>query len=618
MVQLEREMEALKRRAIDNQDRTTMSPPGAVPLQNLIHPDPRSLPSPTYFPQRRPLPPPPPPPVTQASQNLVRDWSCSPKTIEGFTLTIETIQNLFKEFVEKYHPFLPVVDISRGPEEIYRLCPPLFWTIMAIASRRYQQDGDLMMQLSPLVKTALAEIAISPITRYGTGEQTTVLNLASVYSVQAFLICTMWPHLTSTLSADSSWNSAGIAMFNSIRVGLHCPGYARDFARIKADNPIYPKVNEQIRTWICCNVVSQAIGGMFGFPSFTTFDATILAACRADSGMDVPETIRQMMMIQQLENEIEKALNSNLMDPSGLAELSERLSLIQIMAHKLDELELTITDLDDSRRLMLLATRVHLLTYYFLDSDGLTGVKLRIGLVQVYNSALALLDHCDQVCRRDKDFIRYVPQVYITIIWQTALIVNKVLHSQYAEYVDPNAGRVLYYATVQHLAKASILKHDMAYRAAEIMQQMWRLYDSLADKADMRTVQAKVSIRTRMAASVFFDSLWTMREECGIRSVAPAILNQRTTSSDGEPDVQHYENAVQPQSAPPQGPGQIAGVLPPFTEGLNVDPGTIPTPAESHSGVTNRFDWDVDLVWKDVDLMMNDFGFRVEEVSSMM
>lgn len=468
-------------------------------------------------------------------------WKCLQKSMEGVTLIPSTISNLFNEFVSNYHPILPVVDITRGPEKIYQLSPSLFWTIMTVASRRYDRDGKLMQKLTPLLKTCLSEITISPVTRFAPGDcPKPFLNVASVYTVQAFLIFTMWPSITSSLSADSSWNTAGLAMYSAIRVGLHCPGYARDFGRIKADNPSYPKISEQVRTWVCCNIVSQTVATVYGFPAFTSFDASVMAACHSRSSVDVPDTIKQLMLVEYLEDEIAKTLNSNSKDPHGLSELSERLSLIQILSRKLDELELRLGNMDDLRKFVLLGARVHLLTYYFLDNGHYSEIQLQKGIVQVYNSALAIMEHADAANRRNRTFFKYLPGIYVQILWQSTTIICKVYHSSFSKFVDAEAGRVLYLSCVSLISKASIFKHDMMYRASEIMQQVWRLYGSLARR---NAVTSRVRIRTRMAASVFFDTLWTMREECGIRSVAPAILNQRNSEGEDEEDEkQHDEN----------------------------------------------------------------------------
>lgn len=477
----------------------------------------------------------PPKEVTDTWQDYDHGvWKCTQKSMDGVSLSAETISNLFNEFVIRYHPILPVVDISRGPQKIYMLCPSLFWTIMTVASRRYDRDGKLMLKLTPLLKTCLSEITISPVTKFAPGDcPKPFLNVASVYTVQAFIIFTMWPSITSSLSADSSWNTAGLAMYSAIRVGLHCPGYARDFGRIKADNPIYPQISEQIRTWICCNIVSQTVATVYGFPAFTSFDASVISACQSNSSVDVPETIKKLMMVEHLEEEIAKTLNSNPKDPLGLSDLSERLSLIQILSRKLDELEMQLGEVDNLCRFVLLGARVHLLTYYFLDNGGYTELQLEKGIIQVYNSALALMEHADMANSHDRTFFKYLPGIYAQILWQSTAIICKVYHSPFSRFVDAEAGQVYYFSCVSLISKASIFKHDMMYRASEIMQQVWRLYASLARH---NAIPPRIRIRTRMSASVFFDALWTMREECGIRSAAPAILNQRNTEEEEEDD----------------------------------------------------------------------------------
>lgn len=632
-------------------------------------------------------------------------YACSEKTMDNVTLSAETISNLYEEFVGKYHPFLPVVDVSRGPEMIYQLCPTLFWTIMAVASRRYDKDGELMMQLAPLLKSCLCEITISPVNRFVAGASgTPILNVASAYTVQAFLIYTMWPSLTSSLSADSSWNTAGIAMYSAIRAGLHCPGYARDFGRIKADNPIYPKISEQLRTWICCNIVSQTVATVYGFPAFTSFDASVLSACDGTSEIEVPDPIKQLMLIQHLEEEVAKTLNSNPKDPLGLSELSERLSLIQILSRKMDELERRLGDVDDCRKFVLLGARVHLLTYYYLDNGGYSELQLQKGMIQAYNSALALLEHSERAYSRDPSFFRYMPGIYAQILWQSSSIICKVFHSPFSQFIDGNAGCQLYESCVNLISKASILKHDMMYRAAEIMRQVWRLFGALARR---NASSPRIIIRTRMSASVFFDCLWTMREEIGIRSVAPVIVDQRNSETDDiheeyddndsdavntvnriaevqqdgsqsrltlGPNVMtetesrlhilkyhrpfdlQYESAESspshnssPNDSRASGRGRgrggrhkpvllrpaPAGSQPPFTaiakeNGINsadrnsllglsgLDPvSTIPYTAEQeHQNIMNGTEflsWEADSIWRDVDSLMTDFGFREDE-----
>lgn len=578
---------------------------------------------------------------------------CPPKTIGGVTLDTITIANLFKEFVDKYNPFLPVVDVAKGPQEIYNQCPALFWTIMVTASRRYDADGSLMMRLTPVLKQCLSEITVSPTNGYAAGRSTSsIVNAASVYTVQAFLIYTMWPPLTSSLSADSAWNTAGLAMYSAIRLGLHCPGYSRDFGRIKTDNPSYPQMNEQIRTWICCNIVSQSVATVYGYPAFTSFDASVLSACGPDSSIKMAEPIRQLMEIQHFEEEVAKTLNSNPRDPLGLSELSERLSLIQILSRKLDELDMQLEGtMDDCRKFVLLAARVHLLTYYYLDNGGYSEIQLQKGMIKAYNSALALLEHCERTYSADRSFIKYMPGIYSQILWQSSSIICKVYHSHFVQFVDGAAGKQLYHNCIKFISKASILKHDMMYRAAELMQQVWRLFAELEGDRAQRIV-----VRTRMSASVFFDCLWTLREEVGIRSAAPVILYQRLpVDADNEDEEEQADFKDQPLHFQPQDQKTLlsspksgnrlnsAGNTASLESNsinkvkavntLNSQSSTTTQPApifrnavisngsafnnnsnnSSNNNKTDFFSWDADLIWKDVDSLMTDFGFGEEE-----
>lgn len=606
----------------------------------------RNLPSPKFTPATLSASP------STSPQTAVEIPTCvKPKCIHDVTLSVQTVNALFREFVDHYHPILPIVTLNGGPEHIYRQCPALFWTIMLVASRRYAQDDQLLLRLTEPVKACLAEVTISPITRYvASNSQVPILNIASVHSVQAFLVYTMWPPVTSSLSADSSWNTCGVALFSAIRIGLHCPGYAKDFGRIKT-NPLYPKISEQIRTWIAANVVSQTVATVMGFPAFASFDSSILSACDPSSSVDVSNELKQMCHLAQLDQQIEQTLNSNAKDPLGLSDCSERLSLISIISKRLDRLEATAVSYDPLRKFLFLSVRVRLYVYYFLDNSDFSDIQLQKGLVQLYNASLEFLDHCTAVCNRDRSFIKYLPGVYVQQIWQTLCVIMKIVNSSLAEFIDINSGKKLFDESLQLLERASILKHDMAYRASEITFQLWHLFANLHKSGRTST---RVNIRTRLSASVFFDCLWTMREECGIRSMAPSVLTQpyrRNSSSqtvkslftniplDPKPRLATELPIHHPQS-------QSTYPYPANSSAIDSDDSSssgkkiIPlssSPSENRAkklrlnssssdgketpemdtgawfdtqGMDN---WDLDSIFKDVDSIMNDFGFRADE-----
>ncbi|AOW04042.1 YALI0D13904p [Yarrowia lipolytica CLIB122] len=627
------------------------------------HSETRNLPSPKFKPTPLPAV------ESRDTPEAAPIPSCvKPKTIHEVTLSVPTVNALFKEFVDHYHPILPIVNLQGGPEHIYRQCPSLFWTIMLVASRRYADDDTLLLRLTEPVKACLAEVTISPITRYvASNSQVPILNIASVHSVQAFLVYTMWPPVTSSLSADSSWNTCGVALFSAIKIGLHCPGYARDFSRIKtaSSNSLYPQISEQIRTWIACNIVSQTVATVMGFPAFANFDSSILSACSSDSSVvNVPESLKQMCLLSQLDQQIEKTLNSNSKDPLGLCQSTERLSLISIISRRLDRVETEANEYDPLRRFLFLSVRVRLYIYYYLDNMDFSDIQLQKGLVQLYNASLEFLDHVTSVHARDPSFIKYLPGVYTQQIWQTLCVIIKIIHSSLNEFIDTSSGKKLFDECLKLLENASILKHDMAYRASEITYQLWHLYATLHKSGRTST---KVNIRTRLSASVFFDCLWTMREECGIRSMAPSVLTQVYRQGNQPAGVKQLFTNIPLDPKPrlatelpihhPQGSSTYPVHPASASSGVESDgdhsqssavsgtrtPHLSSSPSEnrakrirlnssSSDGKEGRkivseqlndnsawFDtqgmdnWDLDSIFKDVDSIMNDFGFRADE-----
>lgn len=467
---------------------------------------------------------------------------CTPKTLGEMSLNEEQIVVLFSTFVTYYHPFLPVVDVNKGIERIYKLCPVLFWTIILTALRGHHkltptisqsECQSLYFTLSPILKSVLAEITISPITRYTpTEDEEPILNASSVYSVQAFLIYTFWPPLISSLSADSSWNTVGIAIYQAMRIGLHSPGHTSD--SLKSTNKDF--MTEQIRTWIGCNIVSQTIGTVFGFPAFFQPYASFSL-----TGIEVPKTMKQMLEIQTFEEQVEKTLNNNAFDPLRLKHASERLPMIQLLESELNQLELRLSadtqnPMDDFRVLLLYAARLHLLSYNFLDNEQIASFQLKRGYIKTYNASLALLQHCKESQGRDDTFVNNLPSACILSIWQASVIIARLVNSCYKSVLDVGAGKELYQSAIALVMKASVMKHDLSYRSCGIMKSTWNLFRTL-DEDESGILN--VNVKSRMAASIFFDSLWILREKCGMIRLRPTKeKNSVSDSVDSDSEVE--------------------------------------------------------------------------------
>ncbi|SCV06214.1 LANO_0H24608g1_1 [Lachancea nothofagi CBS 11611] len=541
---------------------------------------------------------------------------CSPKSLGEIYMSAEDISELYVEFVTKYHPFLPVVDVTKGPELIYKLSPCLFWVIMLIGLRRKFKATDFMTKLSSLVKSILAEITMSPIIRYApTENDEPVLNVASVYSVQAFLLYTFWPPLTSSLSADTSWNTMGSAMFQAIRVGLNCAEFSTEYATTNSD-----QIQEQVKTWICCNIVSQMIASSFGFPAFVSFDHTVISACRSSSkrsdarnNVGVPQTIKQMMHIAYFENQLTKTMNSNPLNAMGMVGGEEKLPLLHVLEQQLGELEIRLREskLDDIRKFLLLVAKVHLLTYCFTgvkpfeDSADLSGIEITVrdvemnfeakrGFVKVYNVAMELLMHTTSMCKADPNIIKSFPGVFVLSIWQTACIISKLSHSSLDSVLNLELGKKIYQEAVVLTYNASVLKYDMAYRSSGIMKSIWSMFSNMHTK--WKTEQSDellplgndfnldITIKSRMSASVFFDCLYKLREKCGMAKLKREL---RSGSEDNEMEddavrdgsMEKRERRLSGQQDPEENARKLIKTIP-------LDPEPINAPMSGSSAAT--------------------------------
>lgn len=499
--------------AMDTMNSTSTNSNPSIPNTPSIHRPPEAYPKPILTPDE----------YVSIPEYVLQ---CEEKTLDTISILPQTIKILYMEYVDHYHPILPVVDVMKGPEKLYRLCPALFWVIMFVSLRRLydEQYRELLMRLSPVIKEILAEITISPITRYHpTEEDEPILNACSVYSVQAFLIYTYWPPITSSLSADTSWNTIGLALFHGIRIGLNAPNTPKTPQQAEM-------VHEQTKTWILCNIVSQNIATAFGFPAFVQFDSSVWSSFRTKQSFEFSNLIKFMLEIALFEDQITKTLNSNPMDPYGLIDPTERLPLLKVLLRQLDELELRVThellSSDNHRRFQILAARVHLLTYYFMDSSRIAFFELQKGLVRLFNAAISLINFAHNTTSRNKNFIRYLPGVYVLNIWQASCIIAKLIHSPLKSFIDLGSGKQAYEQAITLAAKASILKHDMAHRSSGIMRNMWLVLRSLDDK---KLSSLTIDIRSRMAASVFFDCLYVLRDQVGMLK-----LNSRNNGESNE------------------------------------------------------------------------------------
>ena len=143
-------------------------------------------------------------------------------------------------FFTFYHPFMPFLDSTRTPDEFYQSSPLLFWTIISVATRRYDLSllTSLAVPLSDLLWKTLAEVPQNYI----------VVKALSV-------LCT-WPLPISSTSSDPTFMLCGLMMQIALQIGLHRPSHAQDFSKFKVELR-EEELRDRVRTWATCNACAQ-------------------------------------------------------------------------------------------------------------------------------------------------------------------------------------------------------------------------------------------------------------------------------------------------------------------------------------------------------------------------
>lgn len=174
--------------------------------------------------------------------SLRRQDATKGKKLGNTVLSNERIADLFTHYFRHYHPFLPVLDITKGPEHYYDMSPLLFWTIIAVASRRYKDDATLLtglaLPLSYLLWTTLQSVP------------------QNYHVVKALALTCYWPLPTKSTSTDPSFIICGVMMQIALQTGLHRPSHVQDFSRIRVELR-EDDVQDRLKTWATCNIVAQ-------------------------------------------------------------------------------------------------------------------------------------------------------------------------------------------------------------------------------------------------------------------------------------------------------------------------------------------------------------------------
>ncbi|KFY65259.1 hypothetical protein V496_02717 [Pseudogymnoascus sp. VKM F-4515 (FW-2607)] len=422
------------------------------------------------------------------------------RVIEGVEVGSSQIDSLFRLYFARFHPFLPLLDPARSPDQYYEISPLLFWAIITIAARRHRDYPRLLETLAGPVSNLLWKTV-----------QVSAAELMNLWPVQAYIILCTWPLPSNRVWTDPSFLLSNIAVTSAIQIGLHRPEHPRDFlarpSRQYADFVVTEdETSERMRTWAACNVVSHSITSDYGHGSAgPCFDWAIDQAC--DNGLgafSLPDEIRHCLIIQRFCYRVTKAMMTGA-NSTGLPLEHDRYLQLMLLEEELNVIEQQLgSQLSEINLLRHCEARLYLNLYHFLDST--LAEPRRNGILKAYSAASALISRI-MASFSDSggwyDRLLYAPLHIFRLLCTACIVLITTLNSTYSEYLDSAGGKLLFNSAVFAMRRMSIREGDGPERGACCMAEMWSSCESSFRRAPM---EPRIRIKARMAASLTYDT----------------------------------------------------------------------------------------------------------------
>lgn len=445
--------------------------------------------------------------------------------ILGITiLDDEQIRKLFAEFFRFYHPFLPVLEPEKPPDHYYDLCPLLFWTVILVASRRHEDDMMLFQGLKgDYEKLIWSTIGCVP---------------QNYHVVKALALLCTWPLPTSSTSSDQTFILSGVMRQIALQAGLHRPSHVQDFSRNKIELRD-EEIQDRLKTWAVCNIVSQHIATAYGQPSETFYDWTLTTLPQPSSLSKSPlDDIYYPLQIERFVDKVSRKFYNNSADPLGVAGDQERATWISLLIEDYRELEGHLALQGTSIEVVYLrAAGLQLRLSAFFDNP--TSPNYITDLLELYNATVTFLRAAFDVETAEGPVLRYASRHIVMMILAAGFALMKLLNSFFARHIDVTTSKALFSNSIRGIRSTSITNNDLPARLAEVLAQLWHSYGAgMRPRTGPIDASLQLKVKSRMSMSLVYDSVWRWREEFQFKGDGTtAILDSAVVNNPTQPDV---------------------------------------------------------------------------------
>ncbi|KAJ9606614.1 hypothetical protein H2200_008622 [Cladophialophora chaetospira] len=417
-----------------------------------------------------------------------------PRRLSNTCLSAAQVTRLFQTFSRDYRPHVPILEAQIPPDDCFVQSPLLFWTIIAIASRKDDEEPTILASLAPAIKSLLWQTIGNP--------------PHSRADVKAMILICLWPFPTSSMSTDPSYILAATSQSSAMHIGLHRPHFAQDFARVKTS--LRPaELKEAAMLWSACFIAAESTTSITGQQPLFVADATLDKVCNSNNSYNIPLNMYHLILIWRFCNRLHRVMAKRERRVASLGE-NDNVVLLPLFEGELDQLRQQLgSSLSRNNQVMFLYASLQLRCYHFLERHS--KMSLQEGILKAYRAALYLIQKSQEM-ESEARLLSYGPIMYSHAICLASTFALKILRSSYSTLVDAEEGRKVFNLSLGLLRKCSVENNDLSGRFSKILTQLW------SATPEELSPQNELKVTTRLSGSLLHDTLWKWREKFGGQS----------------------------------------------------------------------------------------------------
>jgi hypothetical protein len=141
--------------------------------------------------------------------------------------------------------------------------------------------------------------------------------------------------------------------------------------------------------------------------------------------------------------------------------------------------------------------------------------------------------------------VRYLAFFTTRVCFAAAVLISKVVHSSYGQYIDAERGKQAFNTSISIFKHCCVEDNDLHGRTTKVLAQLWSIHLSLYEKTEQ---PPSISLKSRLFFSIAHDALWQWREVYAgepnngapslpppVITPSPTMIHDASTSADRPP-----------------------------------------------------------------------------------